>query len=149
MQYRFIGPDERERQMKKRVYPDSYFLIVDEQRLTQGSLARARFLLELDNATHSRNRFGREKVAPGLMYIKSAAYKARFGDNSGKWLVVTTGGTRMEHLMRRTEKVAKEQAGAFLFTTLDQLREGNVLTQPIWHQVGRSGTKPLFVVDPW
>ena len=73
-------------------------MIMDKQRLAQGLLARARFLVELDNATHPNNRFGREKVVPGLAYIKSPEYKARFGDNSGRWLVATTGKVRMERV---------------------------------------------------
>ena len=52
------------RKRNKRVYPDSYFVIVDQQRLAQGFSARARFLLELDNSTHPGKRFGREKVVP-------------------------------------------------------------------------------------
>ena len=100
------------KQVKKRVYPDSYFVIVDRQRAAQGLVARMRLLLELDNSTHANERFGREKVAPGLAYVKSEEYKTRFGANSGRWLVVTTGERRMTNLMRQTHQVAGRGATA-------------------------------------
>jgi len=145
--YRVTGRDGTVKQVSKRVYPDSYFVVVDKQRLTQGLMARARFLLELDNATHANERFGREKVVPGLAYIKSSEYKARFGDNSGRWLVVTTGRVRMRNLMRQTHQVAGAGAAIFLFTTFDQSKTGNILTDPVWWQVGREEPTPLFARD--
>ena len=147
VKYRITGTDGKVRQVRKRVYPDSYFVVVDEQRLAQGLLARARFLLELDHATHANSRFGREKVAPGLAYVRSPQYKARFGDNSGRWLVVTTGERRMKNLMRQTKQVAGTGARVFLFTTLDQLGTSNVLTEPMWWQVGREGPIPLLAKE--
>jgi len=142
--YQVPGADGKVRQAKKRVYPDGYFVVVDEGRLAQGLLARARFLLELDNATHANERFGREKVAPGVAYIKSKEYRVRFGVNSGRWLVVTTGERRMRNLMRQTQQVAGAEAGVFLFTTFDRLGTGNVLTDPVWWQIGREEPIPLL-----
>jgi hypothetical protein len=147
VEYKIKGTDGAMKQVRKRVYPDSYFVIVDTQRLAQGLLARARFLLELDNATHPNNRFGREKVAPGLAYIGSPEYEARFGDNSGRWLVVTTGRVRMRNLMRQTQQVAGAGASIFLFTTFDKLGAGNILTEPVWWQVGREEPIPLLAGD--
>ena len=147
IEYKIRGEDGMVKQVKKRVYPDSYFVVVDKQRLAQGLLARARFLLELDNATHPNNRFGREKVAPGLAYIKSPEYKARFGDNSGRWLVVTTGRIRVRNLMRQTQQADRTGARIFLFTTFDQLKTGNILTEPVWWQVGREEPIPLLAGD--
>ena len=141
VEYQITGRDGKVKQGRKRVYPDSYFVLVDQQRTAQGLLARARFLLELDHATHTNERFGREKVAPGVVYLKSPEYEARFGDNSGRWLVVTTGERRMRNLMRQTHQVAGSGAEAFLFTTFDRLGTVNVLTEPIWWQVG--GTEPV------
>jgi hypothetical protein len=142
--YKIAGRDGTVKQARKRVYPDSYFVVVDGQRLAQGLLARARFLLELDNATHTNERFGREKVMPGLAYIKSPEYKTRFGDNSGRWLVVTTGRTRVRNLMRQTRQVAGAGAGIFLFTIFNHLRTANVLTEPVWWQVGRGEPTALL-----
>ena len=147
IEYKLRGEDGMVKQVKKRVYPDSYFVVVDKQRLAQGLLARARFLLELDNATHPNTRFGREKVAPGLAYIKSPEYKARFGDNSGRWLVVTTGRIRVRNLMRQTQQAGRTEARIFLFTTFDQLKTGNILTEPVWWQVGREEPIALLAGD--
>jgi hypothetical protein len=147
VEYRLKGRDGRVKQVKKRVYPDSYIVIVDERRISQGALARARLLLEIDQATHSNPRFGREKVAPGLAYINSLQYKTRFGDNSGRWLVVTTGRVRMRNLMRQTQQVAGTESGVFLFTTFEQIETANVLTDPVWWQVAREDPIPLFARD--
>ena len=134
------GTDGKVKRVSKRMFLDGFFSILDEQRL-----ARARFLLELDNATHPNNRFGREKVVPGLAYIKSLAFKARFGDNTGRWLIVTTGTIRMRNLIRQTQKVVGAGgANIFLFTTFDQLGTGNILTEPIWWQTGKEEPVPLF-----
>ncbi|MBN1813648.1 MAG: replication-relaxation family protein [Anaerolineae bacterium] len=144
IRYAFRDAEGRTIQGEKRVYPDSYFVILDQQRLQEGVLARARLLLELDNATHANARFGREKVAPGAAYIASPRYKERFGDNSGRWLVVTTGHTRMAHLMRQTRQVAGPDAALFHFSTLEEVLASNVLTDPIWRQVGRKKPAGLF-----
>jgi hypothetical protein len=144
IRYSFRNKNKRTIRGKKRVYPDSYFVILDQKRLKKGILARARHLLELDNATHANARFGREKVAPGAAYIRSPQYEERFGDNSGRWLIVTTGETRMKNLMRQTKQVAGPDAKLFYFSTLDQALAGNVLTDPIWRQVGRNEQRGLF-----
>ena len=69
---------------KKGICPDGYFEISDERRRINGSPARARFLVEIDMSTHDNPSFGREKAIPGVAYIKSTAYKNRFGYNSGR-----------------------------------------------------------------
>jgi hypothetical protein len=129
---------------ERRVYPDSFFIIVNQHRSNQGLTSRARLLLELDNATHANTRFGREKIAPGIAYIKSQAYKRRFGDSSGRWLIVTTGVTRMKNLMQQTVKVAGSGAGTFLFTTAEWLEGVNILIEPVWWQVGKEQPVALF-----
>ncbi len=90
--------------------PDGYFTIVDSRRRSQGLPARARFLLELDMATHDTNSFFQEKVLAGVAYIKSPAYKSRLGHNSGRWLVVITGEVRMKHIMHQTQRAAEDRA---------------------------------------
>ena len=128
----------------RHIYPDSYFVIVSQDRSSQGLTARARLLMEFDNATHSNSRFGREKVVPGIAYIRSESYRARFGDNSGRWLVVTTGSRRMRNLMQQTRQMAGSSAGTFLFTTVDRTKGTNVLTDPVWHRVGTEQPVALF-----
>jgi hypothetical protein len=138
------GRDGKINHEKKGVCPDSYFVIVDKQRQIGGSPARARFLFELDMSTHDNPSFGREKAIPGSAYIKSVAFKNRFGYNSGRWLVVTTGAVRMKNLIAQTKQSLGAGARVFLFTTIDQVGGGNVLTAPIWHQADFQQPSALF-----
>jgi hypothetical protein len=132
--------------LRRRVIPDGYFALVDGKQLVQGSKARARFLLEIDLSTHDNASFGREKVLPGIAYLLSPAYKRRFGDNSGRWLVVTTGERRMRNLKRQAEQVAREGASAFFFTTFNRLTGKKVLTAPIWYRGGEDHPSSLLVL---
>jgi len=132
-------------QEKRGVCPDGYFAIVDRRRQDQGLPARARLLLELDMATHDTGSFFQEKVVAGVAYMHSAAYEARFGHKSGRWLVITTGPLRMKHLMQQAQQVTGVNAQVFLFTTLELAKNVNVLTAPIWWQVGHEEPLPLFV----
>jgi hypothetical protein len=129
---------------KKGVCPDSYFVVIDQRRQIGGSPARARFLFELDMSTHDNPSFGREKAIPGEAYIKSAAFKKRFGYNSGRWLVVTTGAVRMKNMIAQTKESLGTAARVFLFTTFDHFREENVLTSPIWYQADHQKPLALF-----
>ncbi len=130
--------------VKKGVRPDGYFVVLDNNRLSHSMPARARFLLELDLATHDNPSFGREKVLPGIAYLKSATFKARFGANAGRWLVVTTSQIRMKHLLKQALAVGKEGARVFLFSTFEQVLSANPLLSPIWWQVGASEPITLF-----
>ncbi len=131
--------------MKRGVCPDAYFEIVDENLKTSGRPHKARFLLEMDMATHDNPSFGKYKALPGVAYIKSAAYKARFGSNHGIWLVVTTGGERrLSNLIRQTEERVGEDARMFFFATFNKVLSSNVLISPVWHQAGSSQPMPLI-----
>jgi len=129
---------------KKGIRPDGYFSIVDHNRKIKGSAVRSRFLLEVDMSTHPRSRFGREKAAPGVAYIQSPEYKDRFGYQSGRWLVVTTGNLRMRNLMHQTKKETGTDAKSFLFTTFSHLKTENILTDLIWHRISREEPLALF-----
>lgn len=78
-----------------------------------------------------------EKLRAGAVYVQSPAYKARFGDNTGCWLVVTTGLRRLEHLRRQVQQIPGV-SNLFFFSTLDQVKTRNVLSEPIWWHAGRS-----------
>jgi hypothetical protein len=67
-----------ERQIKRNIRPDGFFI------LTTGS-HRIRYLLEIDRSTEDNPRFLREKILPGLAYIRSKVYEERFGHRSGRW----------------------------------------------------------------
>jgi len=95
-------------------------------------------------STHDNPSFGREKAVPGAAYIKSIAFKNRFGYNSGRWLVVTTGVVRMKNLIAQTKQSLGTGARVFLFTAFDQVKDVNVLTAPIWHQADHQEPSALF-----
>ena len=49
-----------------------------------------RYLFEIDRSTEDNPRFMRDKILPGLAYIKTKTYEDRFGHRGGRWLVITT-----------------------------------------------------------
>lgn len=128
---------------KKGIRPDGFFVLVDHLRLINNSPAKARFLLEFDNSTHPLSRFGRDKAKPGLAYIRSKAYRERFGFNSGRWLVVCKSEGRMKNLKTHTEKVLGKQACNFFFTTLEKTKPLTVLNSAIWLRGGSEKLIPL------
>jgi len=126
----------KEKQIKKGICPDGYFEIVDEVRKRRGEQCSASFLLEIDMATHDNPSFGREKVIPGIEYIRSTQYKKRFGSNGGFWLIVTKGQkTRLKNLMKQVKDFALNDSSLFFFTTIDEIHNVNLFTEPVWHQV--------------
>ncbi|MCH7662277.1 MAG: replication-relaxation family protein [Chloroflexi bacterium] len=137
------GNNGKTYQRTKGVVPDGFFTIADTKRKANGQPHRARFLLEVDMATHDNPSFGIEKAAAGAAYIQSRAYRDRFGVNAGRWLVVTTGETRMQNLMRQTKQKASMNAKLFYFTTRDSLQNRDPLTHPIWWQVDKEQPQSL------
>ena len=133
---------------KKGICPDAYFEIIDEERRKMGMPEKARFLLELDMSNHDNPSFGREKVLPGIAYITSQVFKSRFGNNSGLWLVVTNGGDkRLRNLLHQVDEKDRSIAQLFFFTSFQNLSGINVLTAPIWRQVGSEEQKPLIEIN--
>lgn len=130
---------------EKGICPDAYFEIVDKNLEEKGKPAKARFLLELDMATHDNPSFGREKAVPGVEYIKSLVYRTRFGSNNGHWLVVTRGGDRrLRNLQSFTKRLVGQEAKLFFFTSFSDLKDVNVLTTPIWREADSKNLVPLF-----
>jgi hypothetical protein len=127
-----------EGQVKRRIRPDGLFT------LTTGG-HRFRYLLEIDRSTEDNPRFLREKIVPGLAYLKSEAYNERFGHRSGRWLVVTTGERRLGNMLRQAQRA--DTRGLFYFTTYDKLNIETVLSSPIWRRADRQELVPLFFID--
>jgi hypothetical protein len=121
---------------KKGICPDGMLVLVDEKLRRLNQPFRARFLLEVDMATHDNLSFGWEKSLAGSAYIKSKAYRERFGNNSGRWLVITTSDIRMKHLMKQTVEKVKGDAGLFLFTSFQMIFSRNALSERIWRKCG-------------
>ncbi|MFC2065196.1 replication-relaxation family protein [Chloroflexota bacterium] len=133
------------RRMKKRVLPDAYFEIIDLDRQKSQENFKGRILLELDMSTHDNPSFGMEKIAPGVAYIKSQAYKTRFGDNRGIWLIITNGGNiRLRNLMKQAENYAGEDSRRFYFTSIKEGLPDALFNFPIWKQVGEEDLKALL-----
>lgn len=130
---------------KKGICPDGMMVIVDEKRHRLNQPFRARFLLEVDMATHANLNFGWEKSVAGSAYIKSEAYRERFGNNSGRWLVITTGETRLKNLMKQTRKMVEKDSDLFLFTTFQDFFSGNPLQEKIWNRCGLDTKVNLLV----
>lgn len=128
------------RRKSRLVRPDGYFVI------RQGKYV-SRLLLELDMATEDNPRFAREKVLPGIAYLRSKAYKKRFGYQSGRWLVVTTSEHRMRNLKSQTEVVAGNAARLFYFTVAEQVQPDTVFTKPIWQRGGDHAPCALFPTE--
>jgi len=114
---------------RRLVRPDGFFVI-------RKGKQQSRLLLEIDCATEDNPRFAREKVRPGVAYLRSAAYKQRFGYQSGRWLVVTTGERRLRNMKRQTELAVGKDAQVFWFTTADKITPQSVLTASIWLRGG-------------
>lgn len=112
----------------RRVRPDGYFILRTAEH-------RLRFLLEIDRSTEDNPRFLREKLLPGRAYIRSEAYAERFGHNSGRWLVVTTGLRRMHNLLQQASRA--KVGGLFYFTTFEQAQVESLLFDPIWQRCDR------------
>jgi hypothetical protein len=143
IEFAFTNRNGRSIKKRRGIRPDGFFVILDHLRQINGSPARARYLLELDNSTHPLDRFGNEKAIAGLEYIRSQAYKDRFKFNSGRWLIVCVSPKRMANLKSQTEKVLGNEARNFYFTTLDKTTPKTVFNAPIWLQGGAKNPETL------
>jgi len=72
--FKFIGKNGEKKHKKKGVCPDGFFIVADEIKKKNSEDYKARFLLEMDMATHDNPSFGIEKAAAGAAYIISDAY---------------------------------------------------------------------------
>jgi hypothetical protein len=128
----------QDRKITRKMRPDGFFI------LNTGK-SRIRYLLEIDRSTEDNPRFFREKILPGLAYLKSKAYEERFGHRSGRWLVVTTGERRLRNMLSQAKRAKTE--GLFYFTTFDALSPETILNAHIWHRADRDDTVPLVFLD--
>jgi hypothetical protein len=128
----------RDKKHKRNIRPDGYFLLTTPEH-------NIRYLLEIDRSTEDNPRFYREKILPGLAYIKTQAYQERFGHRSGRWLVVTTGERRLKNMLKQAKRAKAK--GLFYFTTYDHLSSQTVLHEPIWQREDREDKVPLIFLD--
>lgn len=128
----------QDKKMTRNLRPDGYFLLNTSEH-------RIRYLLEIDRSTEDNPRFTREKILPGLAYLKSQAYETRFGHRSGRWLVVTTGPRRLANMLSQAERARTN--GLFYFTTFDKITPQTLLHSPIWRRADRPEEVPLLFLD--
>jgi hypothetical protein len=124
--------------IQRKIIPDGFFV------LSYAKL-RIRYLLEVDRSTEDNPRFLREKILPGLAYLKTKEYENRFGHRSGRWIVVTTGERRLRNMLQQARRAGAE--GLFYFTTFAQVSKDTFLSAPIWHRADREDAVPLIFVD--
>lgn len=110
------------------VRPDGYFLIYRKARL--GRAKTFSFLLEIDMSSEDNPRFAREKIRPGVAYLKSNQFVKRFGQSYGRYLIVTTGRRRMLNLKAQAEQHGGKKL--FYFSTFEDIRARTVLSEPVW-----------------
>jgi len=127
-----------QQELSRYIRPDGYFMLATNQHLI-------RYLLEIDRSTEDNPRFFRDKILPGLAYIKSQAYEERFGHRSGRWLVVTRGKRRMKNMLLQAKRANTK--GLFYFTTFDQINLETILFSPIWVRTDRPDPVPLVFID--
>lgn len=125
-------------EIKRNIIPDGLF-VLSLNRL------RIRFLLEIDRSTEDNPRFLREKILPGMAYLKSQVYETRFGHRSGRWIVVTTGERRMRNMLLQAKRAGA--GGLFYFSTYDLISRESLLSSPIWYRADRPDAVPLIFVD--
>lgn len=128
----------QEKKMRRNIRPDGFFILATTEH-------RIRYLLEIDRSTEDNPRFLREKILPGLAYVKSQAYGERFGHRSGRWLVVTTGERRLANILSQAER--GNAKGSFYFTTFDRVNPATILQAPIWRRADRDELVPLIFID--
>ena len=128
------------KKVKRTVRPDGFFSVERQTRF--GRSKSFAFLLEVDMGSEDNPRFAREKVLPGIAYLKSSAYAKRFGTRHGRYLVVTSGERRMRNMKVQTERHSGK--GLFYFTTFDAIDKRSILTDPAWHLAGHSEQRGLI-----
>lgn len=129
------------RDAKKRFAMDGFFKVKRQKPGTDKTETFA-YLVEIDRGTHSNPAFADEKVRPGVVYITSPVYEARFGVKFGRYLVVTEGGQRLENMIRQTERIPGSEL--FYFTTSSQCAPETILTAPIWRRPGQENAFALI-----
>ena len=112
--------------------PDGYFVIERKHRF--GRTKPFAFLLEIDMGTEDNLRFAREKIRPGVAYLKSDEYARRFGTRHGRFLIITTGQRRMLNMKEQAERHGGK--GLFYFSTFDAMQTNSIITEQVWFLAG-------------
>ncbi len=94
--------------------------------------------IDLRTVTGAASTWGKRdwarKVSAYLEYYRSGKYQQRYKTKGLRILTVTTGEKRLANLKAAAERVGGR--ARFWFTTLEQVRTSDVLTDPIWRLGG-------------
>ena len=104
------------------ITPDSFLYLLGKDK-------KAYFFLEVDRATEPNRRW-RDKIKGYVEYAKSGKYQERFKTEALRVLTITTSKERMNNLIKTTQSV--ENAYFFLFATFDQIKDKNIIFNPVW-----------------
>lgn len=133
------GPQGRTQ--KAAVVPDGYFVLDTDQYLYHHFLE-----IDMSTTTGVASKWGRRdwarKVSAYLEYYRSGKYQERYKTQGLRILTVTTGEKRLANLKAATEKAGGK--ARFWFTTFEQIRKGDGLTDPIWQKAGEEGDHTLL-----
>jgi hypothetical protein len=133
------GPQSRTQ--KAAVVPDGYFVLDTGQHLYHHFLE-----IDLRTVTGAASTWGKRdwarKISAYLEYYRSGKYQERYKTQSLRILTVTTGEKRLANLKATTEKAGGK--ARFWFTTFEQIRKSDVLTEAIWQKAGERGLNTLI-----
>jgi hypothetical protein len=115
---------------KRMMQPDGWFQVKKPSKRYPGKWANYAFLVEIDMGTETSTRFGRDKVPPGVAYLKSELYEQRFGVKYGRYVVVTNSEVRLQNIKAQSERLGGDKL--FYFTTFDRVSPQSVFYEPIW-----------------
>lgn len=125
---------------KKSLAPDGGFVVA-----RVGEKRRYRFFRERERTFKSSSHFIHHKARPALAYITSEVYKARFGDNGGRFLVSVSSLRRIRNIVQQLERQRISHADWIYFTPHGELTLPGVMSRPLWY---RAGTKLPFALFP-
>lgn len=118
--------DGKQVTQQRQIRPDGYL------ELSRTGNDPNRFLLEYDNSTEDQERIARDKINALTTYIRSAAYRKRFGKNAGRVLIVFQSERRMKNTQAIALRELDRLASMFYFTIANSISYQTVLTKPIW-----------------
>lgn len=132
---------------KVAIVPDGYGQLTSRDQA--GTQTNDYFALEVDLGTStgwasdSQQRSWLRKVKAYLAYYASGMYQARYHTQSLRILTVTTNERRMAHLVAWTEQAGGK--ARFWFTTFEEIKTHNILTDTIWRVAGRGEQRHCFL----
>lgn len=129
---------------KFNLYPDAYNCIEDNE----GS--QYHHFIEVDLGTETIKSSGlkkkdfQRKILAYRAYIQSGKFEKTYGADIFRVLIIAGSRNRMLNLKSASEEIEKKGNEIFWFTTLNQLQNANIISDPIWFAIGNSKLEPLI-----